>query len=119
GGLAMVPHPFMPTWFASCQQGMLGSLIERHRVDAVEVEHTAPTAAGRRAALRAFYAAHPDQLGAAVAGSDSHFGRHDLGRAVTEFEGSSAADFRAAVESGATRALAGVRQARVPLRLLA
>lgn len=119
GGLAMIPHPFMPTWFASCQEGMLARLIETHRVDAVEVEHTAPTTAGRRAALRAFYAAHRARLGAAVAGSDSHFGRHDLGRAVTEFEGSTAADFRAAVAAGATRPLAAVREARVPFRLLA
>jgi predicted metal-dependent phosphoesterase TrpH len=119
GALAMIPHPFMPTWFASCQEGMLARLIETRRVDALEVEHTAPTTAGRRAALRAFYDAHRERLGAAVAGSDSHFGRHDLGRAVTEFEGSSAADFRAAVESGATRPLAGVRRARVPFGLLA
>ncbi|MEP7105926.1 MAG: PHP domain-containing protein [Chloroflexota bacterium] len=119
GGLAMIPHPFMPTWFASCQEGMLARLIEDHRVDAVEVEHTAPTTAGRRAALHAFYVARADRLGAAVAGSDSHFGRHDLGRAVTLFEGTSAADFRAAVEGRTTRPVAGGRDARVPLGLVA
>jgi hypothetical protein len=119
GGLVMIPHPFMPTWFASCQEGMLARLIEIHRVDAIEIEHTAPTTAGRRAALRAFYRAHRDRLGAAVAGSDSHFGRHDLGRVITEFEGSSADDFRKAVAAGTTVPVTGVREAHVPLALVA
>jgi hypothetical protein len=119
GGLVMIPHPFMPTWFASCQEGMLARLIETHPVDAIELEHTAPTTAGRRAALHAFYKAHRRRLGAPVAGSDSHFGRHDLGRVLTEFEGSSADDFRRAVAARATRPLTGVRKARVPLVLVA
>jgi predicted metal-dependent phosphoesterase TrpH len=119
GGLAVIPHPFMPTWFASCQEGMLARLIEVHPVDAVEIEHTAPTTAGRRAALHAFYRAHRERLGAAVAGSDSHFGRHDLGRAITEFEGSSADDFRRAVLARTTNPVTGLRQARVPLALVA
>jgi len=118
-GLVMIPHPFMPTWFASCQEGMLARLIEIETVDAVEIEHTAPTTAGRRAALHAFYRAHQERLGAAVGGSDSHFGRHDLGRLITEFGGTSAADFRKAVLARATRPVTGVRQARVPLALIA
>src|SRR5579862_5946884 len=32
GGLAVIPHPFMPTYFASCQPGMLRALLERERV---------------------------------------------------------------------------------------
>ena len=118
GGLAMIPHPFMPTWFASCQEGMLARLIETQTVDAVELEHTAPTTAARRAALHRFYDRHRDRLGAAVGGSDCHFGRHDLGRIVTEFEGRTAADFRAALEARSTRPVI-VRRARVPLGLIA
>src|SRR5579864_2205437 len=30
GGLAIIPHPFMPTYFASIQPGMLRRLLERH-----------------------------------------------------------------------------------------
>jgi len=118
GGLAMIPHPFMPTWFASCQEGMLARLIETQTIDAVELEHTASTTAARQDALRRFYERHRGRLGAAVGGSDCHFGRHDLGRIITEFEGSSAADFRAALEARATRPQR-MRQARVPLSLLA
>ena len=118
GGLAMIPHPFMPTWFASCQEGMLARLIETQTVDAVELEHTAPTTAARRAALYRFYDRHRDRLGAAVGGSDCHFGRHDLGRIVTEFAGSTAADFRAALEARSTRPVIA-RRSRVPLAMIA
>jgi hypothetical protein len=108
----------MPTWFASCQPDMLERLIEEHPVDAIELIHTAPTTAKRRERLLAFYEAHSDRLGAAVAGSDSHFGRHDLGRAITEFEGAGARDFRRAVEASATLPASGA-SSRVPLRLVA
>jgi hypothetical protein len=118
GALAMIPHPFMPTWFASCQPDMLERLIEEHPVDAIELIHTAPTTASRRERLLAFYEAHSDRLGAAVAGSDSHFGRHDLGRAITEFEGAGVRDFRRAVEASATLPATG-RFSRVPLSLMA
>ena len=78
GGLAMIPHPFMPFWFASCQEGMLARLLETQTVDAIETEHTAPTTAARQAALHRFYELHRAGLGAAVGGSDCHFGRHDI-----------------------------------------
>ena len=96
-GLAVIPHPFMPTYFASCQPGMLERLIESRSVDGVEIMHTAPTTRSRQARLERFYATHADRLGARVGGSDSHFGAHDLGLVVTEFEGSTDADFRRAV----------------------
>jgi predicted metal-dependent phosphoesterase TrpH len=35
GGLAVIPHPFMPTYFASCQPDMLARLIESRRLDGV------------------------------------------------------------------------------------
>ncbi|HLH71237.1 MAG TPA: PHP domain-containing protein [Candidatus Dormibacteraeota bacterium] len=116
GGLAVIPHPFMPTYFASCQPGMLARLIERHPVDAIEVLHTAPMSAGRRRLLAAFYQANRERLGAAVGASDSHFGRHDLGGMVTEFDGLTAEDFRAAVLGRRTRPRVGGR-ATVPLGL--
>ena len=98
GGLAIIPHPFMPTYFASCQPGMLARLIERHAVDGIELEHTAPTSSGRQRRLADFYNANRDRLGAAIGSSDSHFGRHDLAQALTEFDGESADDFRAAAD---------------------
>jgi predicted metal-dependent phosphoesterase TrpH len=103
GGLAVIPHPFMPTYFASCQPGMLARLIRDQAIDGIEVVHTAPTTGRRAAALDLFYRQHRNRLGAAIGASDSHFGRHDLGRALTEYEGRSAADFRQAVMAVTTR----------------
>ena len=116
GGLAVIPHPFMPTYFASCQPGMLARLIERHPVDGIELVHTAPMPERRRRQLRDFYAANQERLGAAIGASDCHFGRHDMGGALTEFEGASAADFRAAVCERRTHPRRG-RASGVPLTL--
>lgn len=96
-GLAVLPHPFMPTYFASCQPGMLERLIESRAVDGLEIVHTAPTSRSRQARLERFYATHSERLGARVGASDSHFGAHDIGLAVTEFAGRSVEDFRRAV----------------------
>jgi predicted metal-dependent phosphoesterase TrpH len=117
GGLAVIPHPFMPTYFASCQPGRLARLIEERSLDGLEVLHTAPITSGRQRALEAFYEANRDRLGAALGASDSHFGRHDLGVAVTEFPGRSAEDFRAAVLQRRTRPRRG-RGRTVPAGLL-
>lgn len=116
GGLAVIPHPFMPSYFASCQPGMLATLIQEHVVDAIELLHTGPITGGRRQALEAFYEEHRERLGAAIGASDSHFGAHDLAVAVTEFEGRTAADFRAAV-IGRRTVPRRVRARRVPARL--
>lgn len=115
GGLAVIPHPFMPTYFASCQPGMLERLIETHRLDGIELIHTAPTTAGRDRALQRFYHRNQERLGAGLGASDSHFGFHDLGRALTLFEGTTAGDFRRAVEGRATRAQTGSRSPVPPL----
>ena len=101
-GLAVLPHPFMPTYFASCQPAMLERLIESRTVDGLEIVHTAPTIRSRQARLERFYATHTDRLGARLGGSDSHFGRHDLGLVVTEFAGTTEAEFRQAVMERAT-----------------
>jgi predicted metal-dependent phosphoesterase TrpH len=93
GGLAIVPHPFMPVYFGSIQPGMLRRLIENHPVDGIETMFTVPIGKRRRALLDAFLAANRERLGAAIGSSDCHFGRHDMGRVLTAYEG----DFRAAV----------------------
>lgn len=98
GGLAIIPHPFMPTYFASIQPDMLRRLLEKHRVDGIEMAFTAPIGARRRHHLNRFYEEHRDRLGAALGGSDCHFGRHDIGCAVTRYEG----DFKASIQRRAT-----------------
>ena len=103
GALAVIPHPFMLTYFASAQPGMLLRLLERRSVDGIEVVHPSPMGPGRRAALEAFYEAHRERLGARLGSSDSHFGRHDLCQVVTEFDGSTAENFRQAVLARRTR----------------
>ncbi len=113
GGLAVIPHPFMPTYFGSCQPGMLSRLIEDRSVDGIELLHTAPITAGRLRRLRGFYEEHQDRLGAAVGSSDSHFGRHDLGRALTDFDGTSVEHFRRGVLERTVRPLPG-RRVTVP-----
>ena len=98
GGLAIVPHPFMPVYFGSIQPGMLHRLLERHAVDGIEMVATVPLGRRRRRALDEFYAAMKDRLGAAIGASDCHFGIHDIAQAVTDYEG----DFRSAVAARAT-----------------
>lgn len=117
-GLAVLPHAFMPTYFASCQPAMLTRLIEHRELDGVELLFTAPTTGGRRRALHEFYAAHQDRLGAAIGASDSHFGRHDIGRVLTAFQGRTVEDFRRSVKARTTTPLAGSDQ-RVPVSQLA
>jgi predicted metal-dependent phosphoesterase TrpH len=113
GGLAVIPHPYMPTYFASCQPDMLARLIEKHPVDGIEIEHSSPTSAGRRRRLADFYNANRERLGAAIGASDSHFGGHDLGQVLTEFEGETAEDFRQAVLQRRTQPRRG-RPSSVP-----
>lgn len=98
GGLAIVPHPFMPVYFGSIQPGMLRRLLERHAVDGIEMVFTVPIGARRRRMLDEFYAANRERLGAQIGASDCHFGGHDIASAITEFDG----DFRAAVSNRTT-----------------
>jgi hypothetical protein len=109
GGLAIVPHPFMPVYFGSIQPAMLRRLIERQPVDGIEMVFTVPIGSQRRRELDEFYAANKARLGASIGGSDCHFGAHDMASAITEYDG----DFRAAVQAGATRPKR-VRQAGRP-----
>jgi len=107
GGLAVIAHPFMPTWFASMTPGSMRKLLETHRVDGIELRHTAPVLPRTWGQLDTFYAGHRGQLGAALGAGDSHFGAHDLGRVLTVFPGSTAADLRRAIEQRTTSPLSG------------
>ena len=111
GGLVIIPHPFMPVYFGSIQPNMLRRLLERHRVDGIEMMFTVPIGARRRRQLDAFYERNSERLGAAIGGSDCHFGAHDIGRVLTAYEG----DFRTAVQLRATRPQAGRQQGHVPI----
>ena len=112
-GLAIIPHPFMPVYFGSIQPSMLRRLLEHHRVDGIEMMFTVPIGARRRRQLDEFYARNNERLGAAIGGSDGHFGVHDMGRVLTAYEG----DFRTAVKLRTTRPQAGPTQFHVPLGL--
>ena len=93
GGLAIIPHPFMPVYFGSIQPGMLERLIDKMPVDGIEMGFTVPIGARRRKVLDEFFERNSQRLGAAVGGSDCHFGGHDIAQVVTTYEG----DFRTAV----------------------
>jgi predicted metal-dependent phosphoesterase TrpH len=110
GGLAIIPHPFMPTYFGSMQPDMLLRLLEKQHVDGIEVMSTVPMGARRRRLLADFVSARSDEVGAAIGASDCHFGRYDIGRAVTEFDG----DFRTAVLRRETRPRRGSATWQVP-----
>ncbi len=99
GGLAVIPHPFMPTYFGSIQPSMLRRLIEKHQVDAIEMMSTVPMGRRRREQLEVFYSRNRERLGAAVGASDCHFGAHDIGVVITNYHG----DFRTAIELGTTK----------------
>ena len=112
GGLAIVPHPFMPTYFGSIQPAALSRLLEKHPVDGIETMSTVPMGDGRRKLLADFYARHSDRLGAAVGSSDCHFGRYDIASIVTTYDG----DFRTAIEKRTTKP-ARLRKGNVPAQV--
>lgn len=114
GGLAILAHPFMPTWFASTTPGRARTLLRTQRVDGIEVRHTAPVLPWAWKQMDEFYAEHRDALGAAVGAGDSHFGRHDLGRVVTLFPGTTAADLRRAIAERTTSPLVGAISPQAP-----
>lgn len=117
GGLAVVAHPFMPTWFASITERRLRQLLETRRLDGIEVRHTAPVLPGAWKRLDEFCASHREQVGALMAAGDSHFGAHDLGRLVTVFPGRGAADLRRAIEERTTSPQRGLAPAGPPLSM--
>jgi predicted metal-dependent phosphoesterase TrpH len=117
GGLAVLAHPFMPTYFASIQERRARRLLETRSVDAVELRHTAPMTPWAWRRLDRFYAENRERTGAALGAGDSHFGRYDLGRIVTAFPGTGAAALRTAIEARRTSPLRGVVPAGPPLSM--
>ncbi|HWF57870.1 MAG TPA: PHP domain-containing protein [Candidatus Dormibacteraeota bacterium] len=116
GGLAIVAHPFMPTYFASMSERRLERLLESRTVDGIELRHTAPVLPGTWKRLDEFYSARREQLGAVLGAGDSHFGGADIGRVVTVFEGSGALGLRSSLERRATSPRTGIRPAPPRLR---
>lgn len=100
GGLAIIAHPFLPYPGATSADTILGWLDET-TFDGIELDsqYISPE---RRNRLIDFYRRYADRLGAAVAGTDAHYG--DVGRVVTVFPGATAADLRAAMENRTTAA---------------
>jgi hypothetical protein len=115
GGLAILPHPFMPTYFASITARRALRLLERRTVDGIELRHTAPMTGWSWSRLDAFYREHREGLGAALGAGDSHFGRHDLGRVLTAFPGRTAADLRTAISERTTSPIRGISPQPPPL----
>jgi hypothetical protein len=113
GGLAIIPHPFMPVYFGSIQPYMLRRLLERHRVDGIEMMFTVPIGAPRRRRLDAFYAQNKERLGAAVGGSDCHYGARDIGQVLTAYAG----DFRTAIQLRTARPQRGRKRDAIPAGL--
>src|SRR5260370_15384164 len=74
---------------------------------------TVPIGARRRRRLDAFYAHNKERLGAAIGGSDCHYGARDIGQVLTAFEG----DFRTAVQLRTTRPQKGRARDAIPAGL--
>jgi hypothetical protein len=103
----------MPVYFGSIQPYMLRRLLERHHVDGIEMMFTVPIGARRRRQLDAFYAHNEERLGAAIGGSDCHYGARDIGQVLTAYEG----DFKTAVQLRATRPQPGRKRDAIPAAL--
>ena len=113
GGLAVVAHPFLGLP-SSISVRRLQDALRRCQFDGIEAEN--PYMRQRsRDRLAAFLHDQSDGVGAQVGASDAHFG--DLAKAVTLFEGRSAADLRRAIENrSALPAVGRVRHPRPSLR---
>ena len=98
GGLAILAHPFMAVPNASNQGRILGWLEETD-FDGIEIG-SQYLSAKRRERLLAFYGRHRERLGAAIGGTDAHFG--DLGRFLTLYPGQGPHDLYRAIRERRT-----------------
>jgi len=103
GGIAIAPHPMAPLTPSLGARSLLAAhraTDPRHRLDAIELMN--PSAAGRaRRTARDGLNAEVLRL-AAVGNSDAHV-LESVGSGWTWFPGSTAADYRGAVEQGTTQ----------------
>ena len=103
GGIAIAAHPMAPLAPSLGARSLVAAhraTDERHRLDGIELVN--PSAAGRaRRVARNRLNADLLRL-AAVGNSDAHV-LEGIGSAWTSFSGSSASDYRAAVEASTTR----------------
>src|SRR5260370_4608294 len=81
--LAIIPHPFMPTYFASIQPDMLRRLIQTQQLDGIELVFTAPTGASRRKQLQDFYKENNERLAPARRGRHRPLRHQDSRQPVT------------------------------------
>ena len=98
GGLAIIAHPFLPFPGSTSAHEILGWL-EETTFDGIEVENQY-LSESRRLHLREFYEQYSRNIGAAIGGTDAHYG--DVGRIATLFPGRTAKDLRAAIENRTT-----------------
>ncbi|HLZ70977.1 MAG TPA: CehA/McbA family metallohydrolase [Dehalococcoidia bacterium] len=107
GGLAVIPHPLSPLTRSLGRHGIERVLARRADglwFDGIELANPSP--AGRISRRRAAGLNRERLHLAPVGGSDAHY-LPVIGSAFTRFPGSSAADLRRAIESGATSAAFG------------
>lgn len=98
GGLAIVAHPLLGVP-SSASEGSLLRWLQRTTFDGIELDSQYTSAISRTRIAR-FYADHAEALGAAIGGTDAHFG--DAGRVVTLFRGSTAEDLQQAIRQRQT-----------------
>ncbi len=98
GGLAVVAHAGLGLP-SSASISTITRWLEETTFDGIELDSPFLSPPARRRLLD-FYDAHGEGLGAAIGGSDAHFG--DVGRVVTLFEGETPDDLRSAIESRRT-----------------
>jgi len=102
GGLAIIAHPFAPKWWH--KHGLCRGdrcIYDAVDFDGVEVANSTPLLALANMHARRYWRENLSRL-AATGGSDAHM-LQVVGTSRTHFEGSSAADLRAALEARTTR----------------
>ena len=62
GGLVIIPHPFMPTYFASCQPAMLLSLIAERRLETRGGQASAVVVVADESSVLAAYEREPSDF---------------------------------------------------------
>ena len=114
GGLAIIPHPFVklfniiPSPTASIQKKDLIKIIERTKIDGIEIKHPSYNQ-NVQTEIKKFYCEHSKKLGAEIGASDSHFGQKDLLTNYTIFPGKTSRELYLAIKSKTTIALDGLK----------